>query len=108
MVLIGGLAAWAVMTMLNPKLMPKITTNQGAGERLSAIIDNGFQFRDNMFSSFADWISHPDVKNNYLAREREPGNVSDRGVFGVPRTSVQLYPGVSEPMQLYRTSNLVL
>ena len=108
LVLIGGLIAWGWMTLSQPALTQRVSQNRGATARLDQIVDNGFQFRDNMFSSFADWIGHPDVKNNYLSRERQPGAISDKGVFGVPRTSVQLYPGVSEPMQLYRTDNLLL
>lgn len=75
-------------------------------EALISKIDNGYQYRDVTFADSMD-IAHPDVKNNNFAALN--GVVAqDRGVNGLQRVHTQLYPGSSEILQLYRTSNLYL
>lgn len=75
-------------------------------DALNERIDNGYQFRD---VTYADKLEfwHPDVKNNsfYFNSDRL---TEDRGVNAVPRVHTQLYGGMSEITQLYRTDNLFL
>lgn len=75
-------------------------------EALNSRMDNGYQYRDITFADSMD-IAHPDVKNNNFAALG--GAVAqDRGMNGLERVHTQLYPGTSEILQLYRTSNLYL
>ena len=107
---IGGVLAWTMMNWSQQQVEASTSAKQTQGntDKLLNMVDNGFQFRDNMFSTMADWLSHPDVKNNYFALHRQQHAVEDPGIYGTARKTVQLYDGVSEPVQLSRQSNLVL
>ncbi len=74
-------------------------------DALNSRIDNGYQYRDITFADSMD-IAHPDVKNNNFAALNVVAQ--DRGLNGLQRAHTQLYPGTSEILQLYRTSNLYL
>lgn len=104
---IGGLLAWTMMAYQD-KPVSSLKQTPGTTQRMVNLVDNGFQFRDNMFSTMADWIGHPDVKNNYFAHQSARNTINDPGIYGVHRSTLQLYDGVSEPVQIYRQNNLVL
>jgi len=74
--------------------------------KLDSMIDSGYQFRDQTFSTMADIIVHPDVKNSKAGYEMKP--IQDLGVFGSNRESFQLYPGLSEITQISNTRNMIL
>ncbi len=74
-------------------------------DALNSRIDNGYQLRDTTYTEPID-IAHPDVKNNNFASFSSIAQ--DRGVNGLQRVHTQLYPGNTEIIQLYRTSNLYL
>jgi len=106
---VGGLAAWSLVNHQQNMLGSVVGTKQVTGtDRFKGLVDNGYQFRDVMFSTMADYLSHPDVKNNYFAHQRAGATIHDDGIFGVPRKTLQLYAGVSEPIQMYRASNMAL
>lgn len=73
--------------------------------KLNQLIDNGYQYRDQTYTTELD-LAHPDTKNNQ-AFMNEP-ITSDRGIFGAPRQYLQTLPGVTAVAQIYRNSNLIL
>lgn len=112
LIAVGSLAAWSVVTHQDNMLASKALSaaeSSTTTDRFKGLVDNGYQFRDVMFSTMADYLSHPDVKNNFFAHQRaSQATIHDQGIFGVPRKTVQLYPGVSEPIQMYRAGNMAL
>lgn len=108
-IVIGGLLAWTMMSYQEKNLA---IADKGsvvtATERFKSLVDNGYQFRDVTFSTMADYLGHPDMKNNFFAQQRAGVAIQDDGVFGTARNTVQLYPGVSEAMQISRRGNLAL
>lgn len=106
---LGGLLAWTLMSYQQttvPATGPAkaVTTT----ERLKGLVDNGYQFRDVMFSTMADWLGHPDVRNNFFGHGSAQRAIHDAGVYGTHRQTAQLYEGISEPVQLSRTDSMVL
>jgi len=94
---IVGLVAWR---MYGPSKTSTIA------DALNSYTDNGYQFRD---VTYADKLEfwHPDVKNNhYYFNSNQIAH--DRGENAVPRAHTQLYGGMSEITQVYRTDNLFL
>ena len=83
-----------------PGMSPKVSTV------LAERINNGEQLRDQTFNTMADYIQHPDVKNNNFSTRSALTN--DIGIYGQDREFYEMYTGNSELTEMYRVSNLSL
>ena len=83
-----------------PGTTPKVS------KTLAERIDNGEQLRDQTFNTMADYIGHPDVKNNNFSTRSALTN--DIGIYGQNRKFYEMYTGNSELTEMYRESNLSL
>lgn len=101
----GGLAGLGALLYMSAK-MPYITSKLKNVLPLSWMF-GGLQadrYRQQLYSPSADYIFHPDYINNDVARVPE---VRDRGVYGIPRSNIQIMPG-GNVIQLHRRANLSL
>lgn len=103
--MIVELASMAVVAYVAYSALGGTMKSSSVTQALNERIDNGYQFRDITYTTDLD-LAHPDVKNNNLVHSGLV--VSDRGMNGLSRGYTQLYSGVSEVCQLYRTDNLFL
>jgi len=79
------------------------------GQTLLERVDNGYQYRDVMYTTMKDYIGDPDVKNNSYFKNSMTHLAQDLGVYGVLRHFFQFQPGNSEIVQVYSNpDNLIL